>query len=75
MKMIGYYINNIPNYIDMSKNLIKDRIREKQAWRESDALRLASGEVSTEQLRCENGVFALSHLKIEIDFSNAGRLR
>lgn len=36
----------------------KQRAHEKQASRDEDARRLASGEVSPEQLRRENGAFS-----------------
>lgn len=45
----------------------RERAREKQASRDSDARDLASGAKSREQLRRENGVFALPDAQIVWD--------
>lgn len=40
----------------------EDRQREKQASRASDAIALALGQKSREQLRCENGLIRIAHI-------------
>lgn len=43
------------------------RAEEKRRSREEDRLALAHGEKSTEDLRRENGLFAFSHVRIDLD--------
>lgn len=45
-----------------------ERAREKQASRDEDARALASGEVSREQLKHENGAFAFPRERLRISF-------
>jgi hypothetical protein len=47
------------------------RAREKQAARDADARRLASGEVTPEQLARENGTFAFPDVVIDYDGADA----
>ncbi|MCA9675610.1 MAG: hypothetical protein KC464_11285 [Myxococcales bacterium] len=46
-----------------------ERAREKAASRAADALALASGEKSREQLRVENNAFGFPRKRVRIDFS------
>jgi hypothetical protein len=49
------------------KNLSEIRSKEKQESREEDDRRLASGEITKEQLRRENGLFAFPNVQINFE--------
>lgn len=53
----------------------EERAREKRESREKDALDLAEGRRSPEQLRAENGAFAFPPSRVRIRFGSGGRLR
>jgi hypothetical protein len=47
----------------------RKRAADKQAARDADARALANGERSEAQLHCENGLLALPHKDLAVDFA------